>query len=122
ASAIVQGAGNGTDDALARRRAIYAALTAQASASQAGLRAWLDAQGVDYSAHYLVNMIEVRGDLALAESLARRPEVARLVRNPAANGMQIDPHPQSQTLLTLPARPRAASLPSAPQATNASEA
>lgn len=121
ASAIVQGAGNGTDDALARRRAIYAALTAQARASQAGLRAWLDAQGVDYSAHYLVNMIEVRGNLALAESLARRPEVARLVRNPAVNGLQIDPHPQWQTLLTLPARAGAASLPYGLQDTNADD-
>ena len=111
ASAIGQGAGAGPDAALARRRAIYAALAAQARASQAPLRAWLDAQDVDYTAHYLVNMVEVRGDGAVAAALAQRPEVARLVRNPAVNGLQIDTHPQWQTLLTLPMRAGAATLP-----------
>ena len=78
------------DDAVTRRTAIYAALTSHARQTQAPLRAWLDAQGIDYHAHYLVNMLEVRGDLTLAQTLAQRPDVARLVRNPLVNGLEAD--------------------------------
>ena len=120
-SAIVHGSAASADDALARRQTIYAALTAHARASQANLRVWLDAQAIDYQAHYLVNMIEVNGDLALAESLAHWPEVARLVRNPAVNGLHIDSHLQWQTLQTLPARAGAAMLPYGLQFTNADD-
>ena len=120
-SALVQSAGVTGSDALARRRAIYAALTAQARTSQAALRAWLDTQGIDYRAYYLVNMIEVRGDRVLAESLARWPEVAQLARNPAVKGLQIDSHPQWQTLQTLPTRASAATLPYGLQSTNADD-
>jgi subtilisin family serine protease len=76
-------------DALARRQAIYTALTAQAQRTQAPLRAWLDAHSIPYTAHYLVNMVEVRGDLALAHQLAHRPEVAQLVRNPTVRGLDV---------------------------------
>ncbi len=121
ASALVRPAGTGADATLERRRAIYAALTTHARTSQAALRVWLDAQGIDYSAHYLVNMIEVTGDLALAQSLAQRPEVARLVRNPTVNGLQIDTHLQWQTLATLPVNARTATLPYGLQFTNADD-
>jgi subtilisin family serine protease len=66
-----------------RRAALYRVLTAHAAASQAPLRAWLDARGVRYTPHYLANMIEVHGDAALAEELRLRPDVDRLARNPA---------------------------------------
>jgi hypothetical protein len=33
-------------------------------------------------------MLEVRGDLALAQALAQQPGVARLVRNPQVSGLQ----------------------------------
>ena len=65
-----------------RASMIYHELTTQALASQAALRAWLAEQGISYRAYYLVNMIEVEGDQALATALAKRPEVARLVANP----------------------------------------
>ena len=67
----------------ARRAALYAALTAHAERTQAPLRAWLDAAGISYTPHYLINMLEVQGDAALAEQLRLRPEVDRLARNPA---------------------------------------
>jgi subtilisin family serine protease len=39
---------------------LYAALTETAQRSQAPVRAWLDAHGIDYRPFYIVNMIEVR--------------------------------------------------------------
>ena len=79
----------GAEDIVAKRAALYAALTEHARRTQAPLRAWLDAQGVSYTAHYLVNMLEVRGDLALARRLVQRPEVGRLVHNPLVRGFEV---------------------------------
>lgn len=73
-------------DARERRAAIYAALTAHAGHTQASLRAWLDARGVPYRPFYLVNMIAVTGDAALAEELRSLPGVNRLAANPAVAG------------------------------------
>lgn len=70
---------------------IYHELTTTARRSQAPLRALLDARGVNYRAFYLVNMIEVEGDLALAELLQTRSEVDRLVANPTvANALETE--------------------------------
>jgi len=62
-------------------RFVFEALTAQAEASQARLRADLSAGGVPYRSFYLVNMIEVIGTRALAEELASRPEVSSVAPN-----------------------------------------
>lgn len=62
--------------------AIYRTLSAHATRTQAPLRAWLDAQSVDYRPFYIVNMIEVYGDAELVHALRRRPEVNRLAANP----------------------------------------
>ena len=80
---LLAGAGVQAAAAQARRAELYRALTAHAERTQAPLRAWLDARGVRYTPHYLVNMIEVQGDQALADQLRLRPEVDRLARNPA---------------------------------------
>lgn len=123
-AAVVQSAGAGEADALTRRAAIYAALTAHAQRTQAPLRAWLDARGIDYRAHYLVNMLEVRGDLALAQALAQQPGVDRLVRNPQVAGLQgvtTAPRFAWRTLATLPRHPNAASLPWGLTYTNADD-
>ncbi len=74
----------------ARGAQLYAALTARAEASQAPLRAWLDAQGVSYRPFYIVNMIAVTGDAALADALRARPEVARLAADPVLPALQDD--------------------------------
>lgn len=71
-----------TANANERRARLYAQLTAHAAATQAPLREWLAARGVTYRPFYLVNMIEVYGDQALADQLRLRPEVDRLARNP----------------------------------------
>ncbi|MGD8374891.1 MAG: S8 family serine peptidase [Acidobacteriota bacterium] len=66
----------------ARARFVFDALTRAAERSQAGLRAFLDARGVPYRAHYLGNLIRLRADEGLLRSLARRPEVERIVGDP----------------------------------------
>ncbi len=69
-------------DRATKASAIYHELTARAARSQAPLRAWLEKRSVPYRAFYLVNMIEVKGDFALATALQEQPGVARLVANP----------------------------------------
>ncbi|HFB52512.1 MAG TPA: hypothetical protein ENJ48_02345, partial [Anaerolineae bacterium] len=63
-------------------RAVRDALWHTAQTSQAGLRVWLDARGVSYRPFYIVNAILVTGNESLAQAIAVRPEVARLVANP----------------------------------------
>jgi serine protease AprX len=123
-AATVQTAGLTAADALTRRAALYAALTAHAQRTQAPLRAWLEARGIDYQAHYLVNMLEVRGDLALAQALAQQPGVARLVRNPQVSGLQgvtAAPRFAWRTLAELPNQTRVAALPWGLTYTNADD-
>jgi subtilisin family serine protease len=85
--AVAQGAAEAAaQDAAARRiarlTAVYAYLTAQATATQADLRAWLADQGVAYRPFYIVNMIQVRGNAALVAALSTHPDVARLDADP----------------------------------------
>jgi subtilisin family serine protease/PKD repeat protein len=75
----------------ARVAYVYGALRSTAERSQAGLRADLAAWGVPYHPFYIVNAIQVTGDLALARKLAGRPEVARLVADPSFNGIDDPP-------------------------------
>ena len=58
------------------------ALWQNAARSQAGLRAWLTARGIEQRAFYIVNAVLVRGDRALLEAIAARPEVLRIEGNP----------------------------------------
>ncbi|MGC9396149.1 MAG: M14 family zinc carboxypeptidase [Anaerolineae bacterium] len=75
-------------------RYVYETLWRTAQASQAPLRAWLEARGVEHRAYYIVNLIWVKGDAILARTLAARPDVARIEGNPTIR----NPLPQ-------PARP-----------------
>ncbi|MFN2167986.1 MAG: S8 family serine peptidase, partial [Anaerolineae bacterium] len=75
-----------------RGQYVYDTLRAVADQSQARLRAELDALGVDYHPFYIVNALRITGDEALARKLAARPEVARVVADPAFNGLD-DPPP-----------------------------
>src|SRR5262245_5583082 len=68
-------------DRLERRRFVYETLRARAEESQAPLRERLARAGVAFRPHFLVNMIEVDGDAALARELAARPEVASIAAN-----------------------------------------
>ena len=74
--------------AVQRRAWVYDTLRAAALHSQKPLRAWLDAQGLPYHTHYLVNMLSLQGDRALVLALAQRPDVARLALNPQVDGVE----------------------------------
>lgn len=77
---------SGADSPEETRAAVYAYLTAHADATQMPLRAWLDAHGIGYRAYYLVNMLEIEGDVDVILALANRPEIDRLVANPLIEG------------------------------------
>lgn len=67
----------------ARGRYVYETATAFAARTQAPLRALLDARGATYRAYWIHNMLWVRGDRALVQSLATRPEVHHIYANTA---------------------------------------
>ena len=61
---------------------VFNTLVETAERTQKDLRAYLDAQGVDYQAFYIANKILVRaGDQALVMDLAARSDVARITAN-----------------------------------------
>lgn len=76
-----------------RRRFVYENLYAQAEAAQAPLRQRLAEAGVPFRPHWLVNMIEVEGDAALARELAARGDVARIASNRPARLVRPEPLP-----------------------------
>ncbi len=76
-----------------------------AQRTQAPLLQWLRAAGAPHRSYYIVNLILVEGDLALARQLAARPDVARIEGNP-----QIDNRP-----LLATAAPQVPGEPDAPE-------
>jgi serine protease AprX len=75
----------------AKGRAVYETLRRVAQRTQAPLSADLKAFGVAYRPFYIVNMLLVRGDAALAQALAARSDVARLEANPAVRAIPPEP-------------------------------
>ncbi len=67
-----------------RRRFVFEALRARAEASQARLVERLRRDGLRHRPHYLVNMVEVEADEAMARALAREPGVAAVASNLSA--------------------------------------
>ncbi len=70
-------------DRTARGRAVYETLTAVATRTQAPLRALLDARGATYRAYWVTNMLWVRGERGLVQTLAARSDVAHVYANTA---------------------------------------
>ena len=83
----------------ARLRYVYDTLREVALRSQVSLRAELDAAGVSYRPFYVVNMLLVTGDRALATRLAARPEVARIAANPRVRQVLPESQPAGVDLL-----------------------
>lgn len=74
-------------------RFVHQALQRQALTSQAPLREWLEAMGIEYRSFTIVNALWVKGNRRILELLAQRADVARLEANPRVAAKL--PHPQS---------------------------
>jgi serine protease AprX len=67
---------------LDKGRFVMESLRAVAQKTQGPLLALLEGRGVEHRPYWIANMVWVKGDLALVEELAARPDVARLHANP----------------------------------------
>ena len=76
---------------LEKGRYVVAQLRATAQASQGPLLRWLARQAVPHRPFYIVNAVWVKGDLALAQALAARSDVARVDGNPSLTGLSGTP-------------------------------
>jgi serine protease AprX len=74
-----------------RRRFVYETLAGEAEASQGPLRESLREAGIPFRSHFLVNMLEVTADEAVARRLATRDDVARIAPNFAASFSRPEP-------------------------------
>ncbi|MER5400527.1 S8 family serine peptidase [Streptomyces sp. NPDC002599] len=64
----------------ARARAAFKELRANAADSQASLTSFLDRKKIGHQDYWIANAIQVTGDLDLVNELARRPDVASIVK------------------------------------------
>src|SRR5882762_6450171 len=60
---------------------VYNSLTQHAAHTQVGLRNFLDSRGVTYQSFWVVNMLVATADRTLVETLAARPDVAKVDSN-----------------------------------------
>jgi len=72
----------GIPDYHARRQAVFEELVNTAETTQSDLRARLDKMNLDYTPYYLMNAIEVRGNLLTKLILQNDPSVDRILDNP----------------------------------------
>lgn len=63
-------------------RFVYQTLLEKARTTQEPILQWLRDRNIEHQSFYIVNAILVKGDRQLAETLAARPEVARIDGNP----------------------------------------
>ena len=64
---------------------VYQTLSRLATKTQAPVIRALAAQGVEYRSYWVANMIWVRGDASLVQTLAQRADVAHLYANPSVH-------------------------------------
>jgi subtilisin family serine protease len=64
---------------------VYAELTKVAARTQKPLLAALSKMGVEHRSYWIANMIWVRGDLRIVDSLAKRNDVAHIYANPSVH-------------------------------------
>ena len=78
---------------------VFQTLSTKARTTQGPILQWLRERGLQYQSFYIVNGILVKGTRAIAETLAARPDVARVEGNP-----RIDNHlPKPDAYVDVPA-------------------
>jgi uncharacterized repeat protein (TIGR01451 family) len=75
-------AAQGVTSKSAKGAFVYQQLARTAQSTQGAIIRTLEARGVEYRAFWVANMIWVRGDAHILETLARRADVARIYNNP----------------------------------------
>jgi serine protease AprX len=83
-------------------RFVRDALWQKAQQTQQPLLQLLHDRGVPYRSFYIVNMIWVKGNLALATELAARPDVARIEGNPVIHNVQTPLPVVEESAITSP--------------------
>jgi subtilisin family serine protease len=66
----------------AKGQYVYNTLWNKSQSTQGAIRQWLGQRGIEHRSFYIVNAILVKGTREVAESLAARPDVARIEGNP----------------------------------------
>jgi serine protease AprX len=87
---------------------VYNTLTQHAARTQVSLQAFLEAQGVSYQSFWVANMIVATADRALVETLAARPDVARVDSNKPARWIEDPEIANFSTSLSGPTAPNTA--------------
>ena len=88
-------------------RFVYQTLLEKAQSTQAPILQWLRERNIENQSFYIVNAILVKGDRQLAETLAARPDVARITGNPVIH----NDLPQRGPVEQSPLVPRAPGAP-----------
>jgi serine protease AprX len=72
-------------------RFVHDTLWNKSQATQGPILQWLRERGIEHRSFYIVNALLVKGDRAVAESLAARPDVARVEGNPRIQNFRQGP-------------------------------
>ncbi|MBI4673828.1 MAG: S8 family serine peptidase [Chloroflexi bacterium] len=92
-------------DYTARRKFVYATLTAHAAQSQSDLRATLDGLHVAYTPYYLMNALQVDADGVGGWLLSRRDDVDRVLPAPVMRPLPAKPPMSQGAETTAPTAP-----------------
>ena len=87
-------------------RYVYDALWNKSQATQGPILQWLRERGIEHHSFYIVNAILVKGSREIAETLAARPDVARVEGNPQIQNSLPQPGPRLMRLRSLRLRRR----------------
>jgi subtilisin family serine protease len=82
-------------------RFVYQTLLEKARTTQEQILQWLRERNIEHQSFYIVNAILVKGDRQLVETLAARPDVARIEGNPLIHNDLPQPGPVEES----PSRP-----------------
>ena len=74
-------------------RYVYDTLLNKSQTTQGPILQWLSERGIKHSSFYIINAIFVKGSREIAETLAARPDVARVEGNPHIQNSLPEPGP-----------------------------